>query len=437
MELTKLPFPDVSNRSRVHRAYLRKGSVVAFKTLDGEERTGVIVMNNDHEMLVAYNLYKEPGNIWTEGILPNHVFLYEANEEEKMAGYLFFLEKYKNEAGGLAEGLIKFFYYEIYYNVIDHVYGFSDFAKDFLAHIPVLLTEGQRHKAIEYVTGKILGDGGAQFNRYQAENRCFLLAILRISEAIKDEEQYKAYIVTLCRNWFRIVVMYGICMGHVLGSNFTNIVGVLNNLKQSHYVGYLHLYLPIAERCIDKCCAHYDNKIKLQNAINTLNRLESDHEQKTDLDELYGVLFPIFFQEAMSKSRPAATTAELKQEIAELKKELAKNLEDFQSRYKELERSFEKLMKGSVSFDEIEKNVMELPTGIAVDLLSKLLLTFKGDPDKQDGINKIIAKVIDKANYEQHSTVYNYAPGATHMDYSKKISIETKDFNEPKLLNHE
>ena len=94
-------------------------------------------------------------------------------------------------------------------------------------------------------------------------------------------------------------------------------------------------------------------------------------------------------------------------------------------------------MKGSVSFDEIEKNVMELPTTIAVDLLSKLLLTFKGDPDKQDGINKIIAKVIDKANYEQHSTVYNYAPGATHMDYSKKISIETKDFNEPKLLNHE
>lgn len=408
MDFKKLPFPDVSNRSRVHRAYLRKGSVVAFKTLDGEERTGVIVMNNDHEMLVAYNLYKEPGNIWTEGILPNHVFLYEAYEEEKMAGYLFFLEKYKNEAGGLAEGLIKFFYYEIYYNVIDHVYGFSDFAKDFLAHIPVLLTEEQRHKAIEYVTGKILGDGGAQFNRYQAENRCFLLAILRISEAIKDEEQYKAYIVTLCRNWFRIVVMYGICMGHVLGSNFTNIVGVLNNLKQSHYVGYLHLYLPIAERCIDKCCAHYDNKIKLQNAINTLNRLESDHEQKTDLDELYGVLFPIFFQEAMSKSRPAATIAGMQQEIAEKNrriKELENNVLDFNKRYESLLHDFEALAKTSVSFDEIEKGLLILTRGLAEQVLLHLSFTLPENEELRKQMPRLMRaiKENDKSGAEIHN----------------------------------
>ena len=437
MELTKLPFPDISNRRQVTPFNLHRGSVVAFKTNDCEQRTGIIVMNNDYEMLVAYNLYKEPGNIWVEDLLPGGLILYEANEEEKRAGYLYFFKENADANIELADCILKFVSSEVRYrgHFYSREYGYR--GTELFSFIPQFLNDQQRVEVSERVREKVLESGGAQFDRHQAEGECFLLAVLMIYNSVKDESQRRVMIHLLQDKWSCIVIMYGICMGRVLSFNFPNIVSVFNNLKNPEYVGYLHLYLPIAERCIDKCCAHYDNKIKLQNAINTLNRLESDHEQKTDLDELYGVLFPIFFQEAMSKSRPAATTAELKKEIAELKKELAKNLEDSQSRDKELERSFEKLMKGSVSFDEIEKNVMELPTTIAVDLLSKLLLTFKGDPDKQDGINKIIAKVIDKANYEQHSTVYNYAPGATHMDYSKKISIETKDFNEPKLLNHE
>lgn len=197
-------------------------------------------------------------------------------------------------------------------------------------------------------------------------------------------------------------------MGHVLGFNFSNIVSVLNNLKNPEYVGYIHLYLPIAERCFDKCCAYYDNKIKLRNAITILSKLENSHEQKTDLDELYGILFPNCYLEAMSNSRPAATIAGMQQEIAEKNrriKELENNVLDFNKRYESLLHDFEALAKTSVSFDEIEKGLLILTRGLAEQVLSHLTLTLSENEEFKKQLPRLMRaiKENDKSGAEIHN----------------------------------
>ena len=139
-----------------------------------------------------------------------------------------------------------------------------------------------------------------------------------------------------------------------------------------------------------------------------MNRLESDHEQKTDLDELYGVLFPIFFQEAMSKSRPAATIAGMQQEIAEKNrriKELENNVLDFNKRYESLLHDFEALAKTSVSFDEIEKGLLILTRGLAEQVLLHLSFTLPENEELRKQMPRLMRaiKENDKSGAEIHN----------------------------------
>lgn len=408
MDLTTLPFPDVSNRRQVIPFTLHRGSVVAFKTNDNIQRTGIIVMNNDHEMLVAYNLYKEPGNIWVEDLLPGGLILYEANEEEKRAGYLYFFKENADANIELADCILKFVSSEVRYRgyFYSREYGYR--GTELFSFIPQFLNDQQRVEVSERVREKVLESGGAQFDRHQAEGECFLLAVLMIYNSVKDESQRRVMIHLLQDKWSCIVIMYGICMGRVLSFNFSNIVSVFNNLKNPEYVGYIHLYLPIAECCFDKCCAHYDNKIKLQQAIRALNRLESDHEQKTDLDGLYGILFPNCYLEAMSKSRPAATIAGMQQEIAEKNrriKELENNVLDFNKRYESLLHDFEALAKTSVSFDEIEKGLLILTRGLAEQVLLHLSFTLPENEELRKQMPRLMRaiKENDKSGAEIHN----------------------------------
>ena len=66
---------------------------------------------------------------------------------------------------------------------------------------------------------------------------------------------------------------------------------------------------------------------KLQAAINYMREKEALEEQKSDLDELYSIIFPQNFQLAMLNSRPATTIADLRKEVAE-KDQRIKKLEN-------------------------------------------------------------------------------------------------------------
>lgn len=367
-----ISYEDLRKRHRVLPQELHRGSVVAYYM---NHRTGIIVMSGMTEFLAALN-YDEEGEIWWEDQLPSDIELYEALEEEKLWGYkIYFDYNY-----GCTES------WEDYISFIDHECPRTDdyfrniFCQDFIFHIPKLLERDQWGKLKEALTGKLKQLGGLQFNRFQAELYCLLIGVLMIAECTKDESERIWQNKLLEREWDQFSWMYGICLGRVVGSRLHNFTGVANQIGINDRKYYIHLYLPLLERYFDKIIKYNDDKPeKLRSAINKAKGIEEKVEQRTNLDLLFGILFPRFFHEAMSSSRPAPTIAKMKQEMEAKDRrinELEKAVDDLSSRYdlvlKQLTEAVGDVESDRISAEDLTAAFLRLPAELALSFFGSI-----------------------------------------------------------------
>lgn len=414
-----LPFPYVWNRREFFPSALHRGTVVAFKTRAVLPRTGIIVMADKDMMMVAVNMYKETGGIWVYDSLPDNIDLYEANENETLWGYRYFLEQeyegnpvYKDQNSYIA--------------FVQHESPQSDsgrcweeaFCKDFLLKVPKLLDRSQWENFKQQLWLTILKSGGLQFNRYHTEYYCYLIGVLMIAESTSEPFIRRELLEQFRKEWRQLSWMYGMAIGRVMGCALTNFTAVVKQVGHGNRKHYLHLYLPLVENNLDKICkVAGNNRFKLQEAINEMRKQEALEEQKTDLDVLYQILFPKHFQQALSSSRPAVTIEELKQEVAaknkkivELESRLSSSVADFNIKYESLLHDFEALANASVTFEEIEKGLLNLSRSMAEDVLSRLSITLAKNQHFMDEYPNLPEKV---RNNEQPTFQINAQPGST------------------------
>ena len=159
--------------------------------------------------------------------------------------------------------------------------------------------------------------------------------------------------------------------------------------------------------------------------------VEALERKKTDLDEIYQILFPKHFRQAMADSRPAATIEGLKQEVAskeiqikELENKLSASVVEYNSKYQALLSDFEELAKASVSFDVLKNNLLQLSRNTAEQVIAHLLLTF----DEDERILKALKKIKKAVRDNDRPTIQHvYEKGAVHDDKSTHVNIESKN----------
>ena len=404
-----LPFPDVTDRKMINPYFLHRGDVVAFKS--GDQRTGIIVMEFSNTMMVAVNMYEEEGRLWYSDPLPEGLLLFEASEEEKLWGYQFFLER---------ESAIKDSYYK------NHFISFIDaeIPKDDQDYVGVFCMEllSRAHKMLDIqqqqVLKKELGEvimqsRGLQFNRLRMEYYCFLMGVLMIAEH-SEKELVDVRISIYRKNWRHFSWMYGMIIGRVIGSRLHNFTAVVNQTGQTPRNSYLHLYLPLVENNICTICLYTDdNRERLKNAIEKMRGKESLIQQSTDLDELYGLLFPKHFKDAMSSQRPAATIAELKKEIA-AKDEKIFDLEtsviNLKKQYKEM------VSKLTDAVSDVEKDIitptnlkdafLRFDSGMAHTLFASVATVLAQNPIWQKYSPLIQQAIFEKQEMEKKGEIY-------------------------------
>ena len=173
---------------------------------------------------------------------------------------------------------------------------------------------------------------------------------------------------------------------------------------------YLHLYLPLVENNIDKICRYNnaENKYRLQEAIRKMRDVEALHEQKTDLDDLYHILFPKHFVYAMSSSRPAATIAGLKEEVAakEMRiKELENAVDDLTNRYNkvlgQLAEAVKDLEADKITSDDLEAAFLRFPAELALTFFGNMSTLFALNPTWQKYAPQIQSKILAKQKEQQ------------------------------------
>jgi len=410
MSSYNLPFPDVTGRKMINPYFLHRGDVVAFKSEN--QRTGIIVMEYSDMMMVAVNLYEEKGRLWYSDPLPAGLNLFEASEEEKLWGYQFFLE-YESAINSR------------YYNK-SHFIAFIEsecpkendgsherFCFDFLSKAHEMLDIQQRQVLKKELGEVIMQSRGLQFNRLRMENYCFLMGILMIAEH-SGEDDIDFIIDEYRKNWCHFSWMFGMIIGRVIGSRLYNFTAVVNQTGQNPRNGYLHLYLPLVENNIDTICLYTDdNRERLKNAIEKMRRKESLVQQSTELDDLYGILFPKYFKDAMSSQRPAATIAELRKEIAAKDKKI----EDLESSVNNLKNQYEETVtKLTDAVNAVEKDLitpnnlrdafLRFDSNMAHTLFGSVATLLTNNPTWQKYAPQIQQAIIEKQEMEKKREIY-------------------------------
>jgi len=410
MSSYNLPFPDVTGRKMINPYFLHRGDVVAFKSEN--QRTGIIVMEYSDMMMVAVNLYEEKGRLWYSDPLPAGLNLFEASEEEKLWGYQFFLE-YESAINSR------------YYNK-SHFIAFIEsecpkendgsherFCFDFLSKAHEMLDIQQRQVLKKELGEVIMQSRGLQFNRLRMENYCFLMGILMIAEH-SGEDDIDFIIDEYRKNWCHFSWMFGMIIGRVIGSRLYNFTAVVNQTGQNPRNGYLHLYLPLVENNIDTICLYTDdNRERLKNAIEKMRRKESLVQQSTELDDLYGILFPKYFKDAMSSQRPAATIAELRKEIAAKDKKI----EDLESSVNSLKNQYEETVtKLTDAVNAVEKDLitpnnlrdafLRFDSNMAHTLFGSVATLLTNNPTWQKYAPQIQQAIIEKQEMEKKREIY-------------------------------
>ncbi len=404
----KIPYPDVRSRHRVSHMELHRGSVVAFEYKDNYSmpRTGIIVMEDNSMMMAALNLYEEEGYIWTMDQIPDNISLFEANEEEKLWGYSHFLSY--GYGVGCIDSCVNSFS-----SFIDHEcpqrdddYIRASFCQDFLTYVPKMTDRSQWGKLKKALTARLSQTGGLQFNRFQAEYYCFLIGILLIAEYSKDEENRLAQTQLLIHEWDQFSWMYGIVIGRVMGSRLHNFTSVVNQTGNNNRKHYLHLYLPLVEHYFDKIIEYNDDKPeKLRQAIIKAKKIEELEEQRTDLDVLFGILFPKYLQEIMSSSRPARTIARMRKEMEANEqriRELEDAVDDLSRRYDtvlaQLTTAVNDVESDRISADDLTAAFLRFPTQLALSFFGSMSTLLVSNPTWQKYAPIIQEQILAKRN---------------------------------------
>ena len=406
-----LPFPNVQSRKRVYPQMLSRGSVVAFRIWDlNRPRTGIIVMDSRSMMLVAINLCDEnEDSAWYMDELPDKIELYEAEKAEILWGMKFFIEnEYANRPE--FEGLnpyIAFINHECPRK--DDSYAKELFCKEFLLHVPDMLEKSEWESLKQLLWQTILQSGGLQFDRFRTEYYCYLIGVLMIADTWSNDSTDEVKMELFRSQWHQFSWMYGMAIGRVIGTALNNFTAVVNQVGQGNRKHYLHLYLPLVENNLDKICSYkVDNRYKLAEAIRKARGKEALEEQKSDLDELYHILFPKHFTLAMAESRPAATIAELKEKLAERDKIIIKlqaDIDNVSNQYKkvleQLKNAVDDVENDRISGEDLTSSFLRFPTELALSYFGTMSSLFALNPTWQKYAPRINDLILAKQKEQQ------------------------------------
>lgn len=136
-------------------------------------------------------------------------------------------------------------------------------------------------------------------------------------------------------------------------------------------------------------------------------------QQSTELDDLYGILFPKYFKDAMSSQRPAATIAELRKELAE-REERINNLESsinslkdqFKETVSELTDAVNAVEKDIFTPNNLKDAFLRFDSNMAHMLFGSVATLLTNNPTWQKYAPQIQQAIIEKQEMEKRRDVY-------------------------------
>lgn len=227
------------------------------------------------------------------------------------------------------------------------------------------------------------------------------------------------------RKWKFMKHLYSVAFRHVIGSKFKNMIQVVNQIHgHAGHHPYAHLIYDILADRADDFCKKKGDARKLENHLRKIEDVMTGTPANNELDELSHILFPEELNRQLEKNRPKSYQ-QLKGELETLKEEMAVQREQMNERIGQMAEQLKKMAEASVPISDIERELLNLPEGMAWDVFGKLNTLLMTNAAWMTNAVFIRNKILNRMQNPQPNVqaTHYYASGSTHNDDSKHISV--------------
>lgn len=196
----------------------------------------------------------------------------------------------------------------------------------------------------------------------------------------------------LCNNWEFLKHFYSVMIRRVIGCRLANFSAVANLLVQQpkyhHYIHIFYCVLCYREPTLNLSKAQ---KKSLEKKMELIHNIMDNTKPSDDLNELCDTLFPEDFQRMLDEFRPE-TREQVERERNRLRYEVGLLTDQLSAMADRLKEALE----NSVPIPEIEKQLLRLSPGTALDLCGKMTLMLSDNKAWMACMPDIKEKILKK-----------------------------------------
>lgn len=220
----------------------------------------------------------------------------------------------------------------------------------------------------------------------------FLHGVAMLMSTSWDDAKKMELFDLLCDNWEFLKHFYSVMIRRPIGCRLLNFSAVANLLvQQPKYHQYIHIFYCVL--CYREPTLNL-NKTQKKSLDNQMERIQSimDNTKPSDnLNELCDTLFPEDFQRMLDEFRPE-TREQVERERNRLRYEVGLLTDQMSAMANRLKEALE----NSVPIPEIEKQLLRLSPGTALDLCGKMTLMLSDNQAWMTNMPGIKEKILKK-----------------------------------------
>lgn len=204
------------------------------------------------------------------------------------------------------------------------------------------------------------------------EMYCLLMGITMIERTSLPREKKDELVSLMRRHWQFIKYMYSVLIHYIVGMKVTNFAAVANSACNAGSHPFMHWFYKAFKENFDALCPEglidmHSGKSVREQALVHMKRMEDiikSARPSSDLDELFGILFPKVINDVLRQSRPK-TYEELEASVDDLTSRYNKVLEQLTNAVKDVESD-------KISVDDLTAAFLRFPTQLALSFFGSM-----------------------------------------------------------------
>ena len=228
------------------------------------------------------------------------------------------------------------------------------------------------------------------------EMYCLLMGVTMIERTSLPREKKVELVGLMRRHWQFIKYMYSVLIHYIVGLKVDNFAAVANSVCKKSSYPFMHWFYKAFNENFDVLCPeglidpHSGKSVREQALIHKkkMEDIIKSTKPSTDLDELFGILFPKVIKDVLRQSRPK-TYEELEAAVDDLTSRYNKVLEQLANAVKDVESD-------KISADDLTAAFLRFPTQLALSFYGSISTLLALNPTWQKYAPQIQEQILSK-----------------------------------------